>query len=343
MQFTWENFPVLGVLSLLVVTASLLSARQIAAGENAAGCPASPVWDLTSSHAVARVKVEAVTNKDAPTNANPPRLRIGISEILRGDPPDRRAEAIWTPPHHDIDWAGADADNLRIAWGKKSCASPQIGSEWIVCVYVTDGELRIGLRYTYSPDKLKWVEKQIAQQIAQRKKRELERQRERDRNRKEDLAIERKADLAKLCREATDVVVAERSSGGAPVLTLLIHQRVKDSRQAVNEKQKYLCVSIPKEAEQMIERRLISEDGSHNRLLVFLRKIPPTRDWPPSYLTNVDKRLFGFVDPENGMLPFTKERMEMTKAAGMADAKVGARETKPAEQDAPADADEPRR
>lgn len=284
------------------------------------GSSGDPLWDLLTADAVAQITIDAVVS-DAPfTNASPPKLRITVGEIVRGEIAERRIEAFWLPPPHQIDWGGEDEPAL-IAWKQSAFPPPKPATQWIATYYGPDSSMHsdrfpcIGHRFPYTAEKLAWTRNYIEQQIAARRRREQERQRERERIRKADLEVEKKASLKQLYDGASDIVVAKRVSAGVDYMSFMIERRVKDSRDVPADKEKFLEVSGSKNDEAMITARLTSEYAANlDRMLLFLRVIPSTRDHPPSHLDNVDRRLFEFVDPGNGVLVATDERLNELKS-----------------------------
>lgn len=281
-----------------------------------AGSPGDPLWNLPTAEGVAHIKIDAVISKGASTNGNPPILKITVVNIVRGHFAKRQLEVIWTPPPHDIDTGGEDNPRL-IAWKKAALLPPKVGTRWISTYYGPNrsyfpGKVPfLGHRYPYTAEKLEWTKKYIADAIAARKKAELERKQRIERVRTEDAAVEKKANLKALFTNATDVVIAKRVSGGMPFMSFMIERRIKDARKQPDAKQKFLEVHATKADEKMITARLTYEYApKQEHMLLFLRAVPATKNNPPSYLSNVDQRLFEFVDSSNGVLVATQSRLK---------------------------------
>ena len=289
-------------------------------GDAFGGAPADPVWELLTADAVAQITVDTVVGRGPFTNDDPPKLQITVGEIVRGEFAERRIEAFWLPPPHDIDTGGEDNPDL-IAWKQNAFPPPKLGTQWIATYYGPDSSQRpdevpsIGHRFPYTAEELAWTRNYIEQQIAARNQREQEKQRERERIRKADLEVEKKVNVKILYNDASDIVIAKRVSAGIDYMSFMIERRIKDSRALPKDKENFLEVASSKNDEAMITARLTLEYATDlDRMLLFLRVIPSTRDHPPRYLDNVDRRLFAFVDPDNGVLAATDERLNELKS-----------------------------
>ena len=92
----------------------------------AAGSAAGPF----AGDAVVAIVREA--DDERATFGNPPRVKLEIVEVLRGDPKTDRTRAIWGPPEHDIDWGVVEENPLYKEWAKKPMKGPKVGEKYIL-------------------------------------------------------------------------------------------------------------------------------------------------------------------------------------------------------------------
>lgn len=135
------------------IALSLLTILTIARAS--AGAPGNPYWSLTSSECVARITIEEILSEGPTTNLHPPKLRVSITEVIRGVRP-AQTTVIWQPPFHGIDW-GDHTTPALLAWNKGSFPPPKIGSQWIACLEVVEKEVWINLRFPWSEKQRDWV------------------------------------------------------------------------------------------------------------------------------------------------------------------------------------------
>jgi len=159
---------------IVVVVLSILP--SIAAG----GAPTGPF----GGDAIVAI-VKAVDDANA-TFGNPPRVRLEIVEVLRGDPQTDRSHAIWGPPDHDID-TGVVKENPRYKeWAKTPMKGPKVGEKYIIwgwgyaqdrspMFYVANGG-----RYPFSYEKRQWaidmIDRDRKSSLAYQEKMEAEKQ-----------------------------------------------------------------------------------------------------------------------------------------------------------------------
>ena len=92
--------------------------------------------------------IEAIVDQPANTNATPPRVKIRIDEIYKGQPAEVSfVETLWNPPPHDIDTGGRAAE--LAAWNARPILPPPLGSRWILAGNVRDGEFHPYSRCRY--------------------------------------------------------------------------------------------------------------------------------------------------------------------------------------------------
>lgn len=270
---------------------------------------------------VARIVVTAISDPDAHSKGNPPKLKVRVVAYIRGDAAATEIDARWRPMPHDIDYEGGDSEERLAAWNNEPYPPPEVDSEWIVCGEIREQALWIAprCRYEYSEEKLAWVRNTLVDGLAALERQRLETELQAALVRAEDLSVQLTADLTEMFREATDVVIAERSSEASSspnryVVTLRVHERIKDSRESQDEREAFLFVLVHDDAKVMVQRRMYTEDHRYQKVIVFLRAIPPTDGVPPPETSSVsDKRLFEFVDYNNGMIPWTQRREDALK------------------------------
>jgi hypothetical protein len=92
-------------------------------------------WDVV-------VATIAEVSAHAPTNGNPPRIKLTVHKVLRGAPRPETIDAVWEPPWHDIDWVGGGAESLLARWEQQPMEAPKAGHRMILLGEGTP--LRIG-------------------------------------------------------------------------------------------------------------------------------------------------------------------------------------------------------
>jgi hypothetical protein len=131
-------------------------------------------------------------------------------------------------------------------------------------------------------------------------------------------ATEASADLGRLVASASDIVLAEPSSGALGPnyrwLSFKVLDRLRDSsEQSSGVERSYFWVKVPLDADPLVNRYATSAQPNQ-RFLVFLRAVPEDiwRKWPAYQptLDDTDKRRFEFINYETALLPATQERIE---------------------------------
>jgi hypothetical protein len=106
--------------------ATLPTTQSVSAGAGSSGEPLPP----QAGDAVVAI-VKEVDDANA-TFGNPPRVKLEIVELLRGDPKTDRTRAIWGPPDHGIDWGIVKENPLYKEWAKKPMKGPKVGEKYIL-------------------------------------------------------------------------------------------------------------------------------------------------------------------------------------------------------------------
>jgi hypothetical protein len=110
------------------------------------GAPASPFW---GDAVVAMVK--EVTDKNA-TFGNPPRVKLEMVEVLRGDPKLDRTRAVWAPPDHGID-TGVVQENPRYKeWAGTPMRGPKVGEKYVLWGRQVSNEFFTLERWAYTDE-----------------------------------------------------------------------------------------------------------------------------------------------------------------------------------------------
>lgn len=90
------------------------------------GAPASPY----SGDAVVAIVKEVVGEKA--TFGNPPRVKVELLEVLRGDPKVDRTQAVWAPPDHGIDYGVIEQNPRYKEWASTPMNGPRVGEKYIL-------------------------------------------------------------------------------------------------------------------------------------------------------------------------------------------------------------------
>lgn len=155
------------------------SMQSTQSSSSAAGKPESP---FAGDAVVAIVKE---VNDEKATFGNPPRVKLEIVEVLRGDPKIDRTHAIWQPPDHGMD-SFVEENPLYKEWAKKPMKGPKVGEKYILWgwVYIEkDTPVFLagnGGRFAFSDEKRQWAIQRIHRDqellLEYQKKREAEKQ-----------------------------------------------------------------------------------------------------------------------------------------------------------------------
>jgi hypothetical protein len=89
----------------------------------------------------------------SPTAGQPPQTKVRVDEVLRGaQKAGDTLTAVWEAQGHDVDWGGAEAEELIAKWAAQPVSSPQVDSKWLVIGSSRDGVWRVSqrLRSPYS-------------------------------------------------------------------------------------------------------------------------------------------------------------------------------------------------
>jgi hypothetical protein len=114
----------LGHAKLMILVAFAYGPAQALAGQ-----PADP----REGDAVVATITEV--SGHAATYGNPPRVKLGVEQVLQGEAKTDRTHAVWAPPPHDVD-TGTIYDNPRYkAWAATKMSGPAAGSRWILYGY----------------------------------------------------------------------------------------------------------------------------------------------------------------------------------------------------------------
>src|SRR5688572_18259553 len=123
-------------------------------------------WMATQPCGVAAVTVIAVEDSGA-TYGAPPRVRLEVRQVLRGKYRGKRIDALWTPPHHDIDYIGGDSRERIRHWQATPMGGPAVGERLIVaghsCLEAKGWEVSAYARYADTEENRSWILRAIAE------------------------------------------------------------------------------------------------------------------------------------------------------------------------------------
>jgi hypothetical protein len=113
------------VLALGLIPAVAWAAGGAGGGSGAGG----PTFPFAGDCVVAVVKEVA---PDKATYANPPRVKLQIVEVLRGDPKIDRTQAVWSPPPHGIDTRIITENPRYKQWAATPFPGPKVGEKFVL-------------------------------------------------------------------------------------------------------------------------------------------------------------------------------------------------------------------
>ena len=207
--------------SLTVLFLCVASGRHGAAAAAPGAGAGAPCASLHIGDVVVATVREVSTY--AATHGRPPRVVLGVHEVLRGDLEADRSRAVWEPPLHDIDYGDVEKNPRYQAWKATPMAGPKVGDKMILWGRLVASkeakEFRVfaWARFPYSDQKRAWALDLIRQHA------EAERAREAEKRAKERALAEKKAqwrakvsaeEIQRYAKEADFVAIGRIVSGG---------------------------------------------------------------------------------------------------------------------------------
>ncbi len=132
-----------------------------------AGDVASPYWEPE-----ALVATVIGVSAEPASNSKPPRVKLRVSEVLRGRVNVGELSSIWNPHFHGIDTTGREAE--LAAWEAAPLAKPAIGAKFILFGTMKDEGAAKMLdihwygKQPYSPKSLEAAQEILAKEPARR-------------------------------------------------------------------------------------------------------------------------------------------------------------------------------
>jgi hypothetical protein len=218
---------------------------------SSAGCPASPF----SGDAVVAV-VKDVDDKNA-TFDNPPRVKLEILEVLRGEPATDRSRAIWAPPDHGIDWGIVNENPLYKKWAKTPMVGPKAGEKYILWgwTYKDDSDTRFRARgrALFSDDKrqqaIKMIKRDQVLAIEYQRKMEAEKAAHLEAVRQWRKSVSSE-DIKQYAAQADFIGIGKRCSDSFQITTILKGQQKKEFTDGAY----YVAFEIPQAVAEKLDR-----------------------------------------------------------------------------------------
>ena len=275
-----------------------------------------------SAFAIIVASIEQVDDQGA-SNGEPPKVTLLVSEVLRGNMQPGRLRARWLPFPHDIDYGGGDSEERLGKWTARPLSGPKLGLKMILIGRMGNGYLTRAkyadsaeaflvsarCRFTYSDEKRDWV----LAAIKEGEKAERYQQEERVTREAEELRKRREweervdhADIASLCKEATDIIIgpflsrSEMVSAGPSYwqLSFTVSNRLRGA--ALDSKTRD-------------GKEMVSLEVFHTELKVY-----DPRTLEGEMLVFIKRREDGelvLVDTEIGIMPATESRIKAVRSA----------------------------
>lgn len=265
------------------------------------------------------VELESLETEGPFTRGNPPRVRLRMIKQLKGQC-EERIGAVWLPGRHDGFVARPNHPEVIADPQSLEMQAPSLGNRWLVAGSFEQGRLVVSPRFRYlhsdaMESQTRYVlehgpawfkgwgddseESAAARQAA-------------------DAEAERGVDLERLCEVSTDIVLARRYSRqpgfGSEFLMLRDFERLLESPRADAQELLWsIAVDARFDARSMLRVRSSALTSKAASCLVFFKASEPPRDNALAPMPGFDPRHLVFVDPTNGMLEATPDRVEKVR------------------------------